>query len=291
MSKVYFTKEISPEALIKLFKAVDKNLPDKIAIKVHSGEKGNQNFIHPDFFKPIADYVKSNTIVECNTAYDGERNYSDKHKKLFDEHEWSKYFDVDLLDEDGYIEIPVENGNILSKNLVGNNLKNYDSLLVLSHFKGHPMGGFGGALKQLSIGCASTEGKCYIHSATKTIDQSNIWSNVAAQSDFCECMADAAKSVVDLFGGNAVYISAAINLSVDCDCCAIAEDPCMADIGIFASADPVALDMACLDAVYASNDPGKDHLIKRIEERLGKHTIDAAAKIGVGSTEYELIEI
>ena len=289
--KVYFTKEISPEALIKLYKAVEKKLPGKIAVKIHTGEHGNQNYIHPDFFKPICDYLNTDTVVECNTAYEGARNYTDKHLKLLEEHEWTKYFNVDILDANGDISLPIEDGNRLEENFIGKNLINYDSLLVLSHFKGHPCGGFGGALKQLSIGCASTKGKCLIHSDGKVSTQDIIWENMCPNSIFCECMADAAKSVVDVFGDKAVYISAMINLSVDCDCCEKAEDPCMKDIGILASTDPVALDKACIDLIWKSDDPGRDHFVKRVEDMKGRHTIEAAERIGIGSTKYELIEI
>ena len=286
MSKVYFTKEITKEAVLKLYEHLGINLEGRVAIKLHSGEPGNQNFIRPDFFKPIIDKV-GGTVVECNTAYDGKRNTSAAHLETLKEHGWSKYFKVDLLDEVGPdFELDIPNGKIIKKNYVGKNIVNYDSMLVLSHFKGHPMGGYGGALKQLSIGVASSYGKAYIHGAG---DPKKIWT--ADHNSFLESMADAAKSVVDYFNGNIIYINVMKNMSVDCDCCAVAEDPCMKDIGILISTDPVAIDKACLDLVYASSDPGKDHLIERIESRNGALTIKASEKLGIGSTQYELIEL
>ena len=285
-AKVYFSRTITPEKVLELYKLLGKELTGNVAIKLHSGEKGNQNFLKPEFWKPIIDEVKG-TVVECNTAYDGERNTTEKHVKLIEEHGWSKYFDFDLLDAEGPdVIIPVPNGKIIKENYVGKNLLKYDSMLVLSHFKGHPMGGFGGALKQLSIGVASSFGKAYIHGAG---EPEKIWT--AEHDLFLESMADAAGSVVDYFKGNAAYINVMMNMSVDCDCCAKAEDPCMKDIGILASLDPIAIDQACLDLVYASDDPGRDHLIERIESRNGVLTVEAAAKLGYGSREYELIEI
>lgn len=290
-SKVYFSPVITPEKVLELYKALERPLPGKVAAKVHSGEEGNQNFLHPEFWKAIIDYVQA-TVVECNTAYDGARNYTDKHLKLLEHHGWSKLFPVDLLDAEGPdLALNVRGGQILKENLVGKNLANYDSLLVLSHFKGHPMGGYGGALKQLSIGCASTAGKCLIHSAGATTDQTKFWDNVAQQDDFLRCMAEAAKSVIDHFDGKAAYLNIMCNLSVDCDCCAVAEDPCMADIGVLASLDPVAIDQACVDLVYASKDPGRDHLVERIETRHGVHTIEVAEALGCGSRDYELITL
>ena len=290
-AKVYFTRKLTPESVVEMFKALEINLPGKVAVKVHSGEEGNQNYLRPEFMKPMVDYVKG-TIVECNTAYDGERNYTDKHKKLLENHGWSKYFDVDLLDAEGPdLELPVEGGKVLKQNYVGKNLANYDSMLVLSHFKGHPMGGYGGALKQLSIGCGSSAGKTWIHSAGKEKEQTKLWDNLPKQDEFLEAMADAASSVVKFFKGNIAFINVMCNMSVDCDCCAVAEDPCMKDIGILASLDPVAIDQACIDLVKKSNDPGKDHLLERINSRHGTHTIDVADEIGVGTKEYDLIEI
>ena len=285
-AKVYFSKTITPEKVLKLYNLLGKELPGKVAIKLHSGEKGNQNFLKPEFWKPIIDEVNG-TVVECNTAYDGERNTTEKHVKLIEEHGWSKYFDFDLMDAEGPdVVLPIPNGKIIKENYVGKNLLKYDSMLVLSHFKGHPMGGFGGALKHLSIGVASSFGKAYIHGAG---EPEKIWT--AEHDLFLESMADAAGSVVDFFEGNAAYINVMMNMSVDCDCCAKAEDPCMADIGILASTDPIAIDQACLDLVYASNDPGRDHLLERIESRNGVLTVEAAAKLGYGSREYELIEV
>ncbi|MGN1358603.1 MAG: DUF362 domain-containing protein [Bacilli bacterium] len=285
-SKVYFTKDLTKESLVKIYQKLGIKLEGNVAIKVHSGEAGNQNFLHPEYFKDIIDSV-GGTVIECNTAYDGERNNTEKHKKLLDNHGWTKYYSVDLLDAEGPDkEVSIPDGKIIKKNYLGKNIDNYDSMLVLSHFKGHPMGGYGGALKQLSIGCASSYGKAYIHGAG---EPEKIWT--ADHDLFLESMADAASSVIKLFNGNIAYINVMCNMSVDCDCCAKAEDPCMKDIGILASTDPVAIDKACVDLVYNSNDPGKEHLIERIESRNGTHTIDAAANLGIGSKEYELIDI
>lgn len=290
-SKVYFSRVITPQRVLELYKALGQPLTGKVCAKVHSGEEGNQNYLHPEFWVPVIHALDA-TVVECNTAYDGARNETAKHLKLLESHGWSKYFTVDLLDAEGPdLVLGVEGGKVLKENRVGKNLKNYDSMVVLSHFKGHPMGGYGGALKQLSIGCASSAGKCLIHSAGATDDQSVVWERHAEQDRFCEAMADAAKSVVDLFGGKVVYLNIMANLSVDCDCCAVAEDPCMADVGVLASLDPVAIDQACLDLVYASDDPGKAHLIERIESRHGVHTIEAAAALGFGSREYKLVDL
>ena len=285
-SRVYFSKTITPEKVLELYKLAGKKLEGKIAIKVHSGEKGNQNFIRPDFWKPVIDFVGGN-VVECNTAYDGMRDTTPKHIELFREHGWSDLYNVDLLDAEGPdMELAVENGIRINKNYVGAHMKDYDGTLVLSHFKGHPMGGFGGAIKQLSIGFASSYGKAYIHGAGKPEEK---WS--ADHDSFLESMADAASTVVKYFNGNAVYVNVMKNLSVDCDCCAVAKDPCMKDIGVLVSLDPIAIDKASLDLVYASKDPGREHLIKRIESRNGAHTLDAALRHGFGSAEYELIEI
>ena len=285
-SKVYFTKDLSSISLVNIYKQLGINLPERVAVKVHSGEAGNQNFLHPEYFKDIINYVNG-TVVECNTAYDGARNTTEKHQKLLRDHEWTKYFDVDLLDAEGPDkEVSIPNGKVIKKNYLGKNIDAYNSMLVLSHFKGHPMGGYGGALKQLSIGCASSYGKAYIHGAG---EPEKIWT--ADHDLFLESMADAASSVVKLFAGKIAYINVMCNMSVDCDCCAKAEDPCMKDIGILASTDPVAIDKACLDLVYNSSDPGKDHLIERIESRNGIHTIDSAYELGIGNKEYELINI
>ena len=286
-SKVYFTKTITSAKVLELYKLLGKELTGNVAIKVHSGEPGNQNFLKPEFWKDVVDYV-GGTIVECNTAYDGQRNDTQRHKAVFKKHGWEDcYGAVDLLDAAGPdLVLPIPNGKVIKENYVGKDLADYDATLVLSHFKGHPMGGFGGALKQLSIGYASAYGKAYIHGAGVPAD---IWT--ANQDDFKRSMADAASSVVEYFKGNAVYINVMKNMSVDCDCCAVAEDPAIADIGMLISLDPVAIDQACLDLVYASKDPGRDHLIERIESRNGVLTVEAAAELGFGSREYELIEV
>lgn len=290
-SKVYFTKEITPENVVKIFEKLQKELPGKVAVKVHSGEAGNQNYLRPEFMKNIIEKVNG-TIVECNTAYEGQRNNTEKHKKLMESHEWTKYFDVDIMDAEGEdLVLDIPNGKVIKENYVGKNIANYDSMLVVSHFKGHPMGGYGGAIKQLSIGCASSVGKSWIHSAGKEKDQTKLWSNLPEQDRFLEAMADAASSVVEYFKGNIAYINIMCNMSVDCDCCSTAEDPCMKDIGILASLDPIAIDQACIDLVKNSNDPGKDHLLERINSRHGTHTIDVATELGFGSKEYELIDI
>ena len=290
-AKVYFTREISPENVVRMYEMLGVKLPGKVAVKVHSGEEGNQNYLHPEFMCPMVEEVDG-TIVECNTAYDGARDTTEKHEKLMAAHGWTDYFDVDIMDADGPdLVFPIESGRVLSENLVGGHLANYSSMLVLSHFKGHPMGGYGGALKQLSIGCASNEGKVNIHTGGATRKQGEFWDKHAEQDDFLEAMAEAAETVVNHFGSNLAYINIACNLSVDCDCCAVAEDPCMADIGIFASLDPVAIDQACIDAVKNSDDPGRDHLLERIDSKHGTKTIDDAARLGYGTKEYELIEV
>ena len=285
-SKVYFSKVITPEKVLELYKILGKTLNGNVAIKVHSGEKGNQNFLKPDFWKPVIDFV-GGTVVECNTAYEGARNTTERHEKLMEEHGWKEYFKVDILDAEGPdLVLDIKNGERIKKNFVGKNIENYDSMLVLSHFKGHPMGGYGGAIKQLSIGVASSYGKGYIHGVG---NPDNFWTS--DHDEFLESMAEAASSVIDYFNGNIVYVNVMKNMSVDCDCCAKAEDPCIADIGILISDDPIAIDQACIDLVYSSSDPGKPNLIERIESRNGIHTIETAAKLGYGSREYELIEI
>ena len=290
-SKVYFIKEITPENIIKIYEAVGKKLEGNVAVKMHSGEKGNQNYLRPEFVQDIVKHVNG-TVVECNTAYEGARNTTEKHRKLIEEHEWTKYFPFDLLDAEGPdMELDIPNGKVLKKNYVGKNLANYNSLLVLSHFKGHAMGGYGGALKQLSIGCASSAGKTLIHTAGVTNDQYQLFDNLPEQDKFLEAMADAASSVVKYFNGNAVYINVMKNISRDCDCNGNASAPCMKDIGILASLDPVAVDQACLDLVYQSTDPGKDKLIERIESLHGVHTVEAASDLGIGSREYEFIPL
>ena len=285
-AKVYFSREITPEKVVTLYRAVGRELPGRVAVKLHSGEQGNQNFLGPDFWRPMIEAVHG-TVVECNTAYEGERNTTEKHRRTMIKHGWSTNFDVDILDaEDPDLELAVPNGRSIQKNFVGKDIANYDSMLVLSHFKGHPMGGFGGALKQLSIGCASSYGKAYIHGAG---EPEKIWT--ADHDSFLDAMADAALSVVEYFRDKTVFINVMKNMSVDCDCCAVAEDPCMADIGILASLDPIAVDQACLDLVYASDDPGRDHLVERIESRNGVRTVESAAALGFGTREYELAEL
>ena len=285
-SKVLFTRTISPEMVLTMYEELGKELTGHIAIKLHSGEEGNQNFLTPEFWAPIIRHLDG-TVVECNTAYEGSRNTTEKHLKTIEKHGWSRYFDVDLLDAEGPdLVLDIPGGKVIQKNYVGKDIANYNGMLVLSHFKGHPMGGYGGALKQLSIGCASSYGKAYIHGAGVPED---IWT--ANHDLFLESMADAASSVHNYFKDNIVYINVMKNMSVDCDCCAVAEDPCMKDIGILISTDPIAIDQACLDLVYASEDPGKEHLIERIESRNSVHTIEAAEALGYGSRDYELIEI
>ena len=265
-AKVYFCREITPENVVKMYDALGIELPGNVAVKVHSGEAGNQNYLRPDFMVPMVKHVDG-TVVECNTAYAGERNSTKKHLKTIREHGWDTVFEkFDLMDAEG-------------------------PMLVLSHFKGHPMGGYGGALKQLSIGCASTAGKAWIHSAGRTTNQVTTWLKLPPQDDFLQSMADAAGAVVNYFGGKMAFINVMANMSVDCDCCAVAEDPCMKDIGILASLDPVAIDRACIDLVEASDDPGKEHFLERVNSRHGTYTIDAAAELGYGTKEYELIEI
>lgn len=290
-AKVYFCKDITPENIIKVYDALGVNLPGKVAVKMHSGEDGNQNYLRPEFVAPMIEHVKG-TVVECNTAYPGARNSTEKHRKLIKKHEWDKYFPFDLMDEEADVALPVAGGKILTENYVGEHLLNYDSLLVLSHFKGHAMGGYGGALKQLSIGCASSRGKTLIHTAGKASEQEVLFDNLPEQDRFLESMADAASSVVAHFGeGKVAFINVMKNISKDCDCDGNASAPCMADIGILASTDPVAVDQACLDLVYNSDDPGREMLISRIENLHGVHTIEAAAELGVGSREYEIVEI
>ena len=290
-AKVYFTSEITPEAVLKMYRALGVELPGKVAVKVHSGEDGNQNFLRPEFMKPVIDAVHG-TVVECNTAYDGARNETPKHIELIKKHGWSQMFPFDLMDAEGPDLVwPVENGKVLDVNYVGKNIANYDSMLVLIHFKGHPMGGYGGALKQLSIGCASSDGKAYIHCGGKHRSQKGLWDHICEQDTFLESMADAASTVTRHFAGKIAYVAVMKNLSVDCDCCAVAEDPCMKDIGILSSLDPVALDRACLDLVEKSTDPGRDHFMERVNSRHGQHTIEAAEALGIGTQEYTLVKV
>lgn len=286
-AKVYFSRKITPEAVAELYDLLGKRLDGKVAVKLHSGEVGNQNFLKPDFWKPIIDKV-GGTVTECNTAYEGQRNTTAKHLKTLKKHGWSEHFDVDLMDAEGPdLVLDIPEGKVIKKNYVGKNLANYSSLLVLSHFKGHPMGGYGGALKQLSIGIASSYGKAYIHGAG---DTKEIWTS--EHDSFLEAMADAALSIIKYFDGNIVYVNVMKNMSVDCDCCAVAEDPCIRDIGILVSDDPVAIDQACIDLVYAAkDDPNQKHFLERVESRNGVHTIEAAAALGAGVPEYELIEV
>lgn len=284
-SKVYVTKEITPEAVLKLYDALGVSLPGNVAVKLHSGEVGNQNFIRPEFWKPMVQKVNG-TIIECNTAYEGARNTTEAHWETMKKHGWTDIAEVDILDAESEMELPIENGKKIHKNFVGSNLQKYDSMLVLTHFKGHPMGGFGGSLKNISIGIASSHGKAYIHGVGV---EENFWTS--DHDSFLESMADAASSIVKYFEGKIAYINVMKNMSVDCDCCAVAEDPKMADIGMLASLDPVALDQACVDLVYQSEDPGKKHLIERMESRNGIHTAEAAAELGIGSRDYELVEI
>lgn len=295
-AKIYFSREITPEKVVELYQKLGITLTGRVAVKLHSGEQGNQNFLRPEFWKPMIDRLHG-TVVECNTAYGdafgGVRDHTPSHRKLMEAHGWSKNFRVDLMDADGPdVRLPVLNGKVLQENYVGKNLLNYDAMLVLAHFKGHPMGGYGGALKQLSIGCASAAGKALIHSGGVSEDNIECWNKHAEQDRFCEAMADAASTVHGHFSGNIAYINVMKNLSVDCDCCAVAEDPCMRDIGILASLDPVAIDQACIDLIYAAkDDPGQAHFLERVESRHGVHTIEAAAELGMGFREYELIEV
>ena len=290
-AKVYFTRDLTPEGVVKMYKALGQELGGNIAIKIHSGEKGNQNYLRPDFMKPMVAYLNG-TVVENNTAYSGKRNTTEKHLKLLKEHGWLDEFKFDLLDEnDDDIVLDIPNGKVIKKDYIGGKTSKYDSMLVLSHFKGHPMGGFGGALKQLSIGCASSRGKAYIHSAGKTDSQFKVWMELPEQDLFLESMADSASAVYNYFKERSgiLFINTMKNMSVDCDCCAEAEDPCLKDIGILSSTDPIAIDQACIDLVLKSDDPGKDHFMERVNSRNGIHTIEAAAELGFGTREYELI--
>jgi len=291
-SKVLFTKDLSSKGLLNIYKALKFNPQDKLAIKLHSGEKGNQNFLTPEYFNELLKELNG-TIVECNTAYPGARNTTEKHLALLHEHGWDKNFKCEILDDKGPdIELEIPNGRIIKKDIVGKGIEHFSSMLVLSHFKGHPMGGYGGALKQLSIGVASSAGKCYIHTAGVTSDTNDVWNHIAKQDDFLTAMAEAAYAVHNCFKGNICYISVLKNLSVDCDCCDAAEDPCMKDIGIMASYDPIALDQACIDMVYAqTDDPGLPHFKERVESRNGLLTIIEAEKLGFGSRNYELENI
>ena len=287
-AKVYFTTEISPESLVKMYDALGVKLPGKVAVKLHSGEHGNQNYLRPEFVRPLIEHVNG-TVVECNTAYPGARDTTEKHVELMKEHGWSQAFAVDIMDADGEIKLDIPDGHQIKEDYVGKNMQNYDSMVVMSHFKGHPMGGFGGALKQLSIGCASSHGKMHIHCGGHEDTQPDMFK--ADQIEFLESMADAASAVAKHFGDSIVYLNAMVNMSVDCDCCEVAEDPCMKDIGILASTDPIAIDQACIDLIWNSDDQGRDHFVERVESRQGRHILEAAADLGFGSREYELINV
>lgn len=289
-AKVYFTRKITSDSLVKIYNSLGIELKGNVAVKLHSGEEGNQNYLKPEFMHDIITRV-SGTVVECNTAYVGARNTTEKHEELMNNHGWSKYYKTDIMDSERNIILDIPNGKVIKENYVGSHLNNYDSMLVISHFKGHPMGGFGGALKQLSIGVASSSGKTYIHTAGKTTDVSKLWENLPEQDKFIEAMADAASSIHNKFKGNIAYINVMKNMSVDCDCCAKAEDPCMKDIGVLASLDPIAIDKACIDLIRNSTDEGRDHLLERIESRHGEHIIESADKLGFGTSIYELINI
>lgn len=288
-SKVYYTNEITPESLIKIYEAMGVTLNGKIAVKISTGEPGGHNFLSPVLIKELVQKLEG-TIVECNTAYPGRRSMSEDHWKAIEEHGFKAIAPCDILDEEGEIPLPVLNGKHLKENFVGAHLKNYDSMLMLSHFKGHAMGGFGGALKNMSIGLASSHGKIWIHSAAKSEKFEDAFTT--DQDSFLESMAEADQSVIYYMGSkNIVYINVANKISIDCDCDSNPHDPEMADIGIFASADPVALDQACVDAIYNSPDTGKASLIERMEKLHGIHTVETAAELGLGSREYELVSI
>ena len=284
--KVYMFKEITPENLVKIYEALGRKAEGRVAVKLSTGEPGGHNFLQPSLIKDLVQTVNG-TIVECNTAYEGRRLRTEDHYRAAEEHGFTAIAPVDIMDAEGDAALPVEGGRHLSEDYVGSHYLNYDFTVVLSHFKGHAMGGFGGALKNISIGIASSTGKCWIHTAGKT--KTDIWKNIAPQDDFLESMAEAAKAVIDHCGDRILYINVANNLSVDCDCDSNPEEPKMGDIGILASLDPVALDRACTDLVRSSDDEGKVHLIERIDSRHGMHTLDHAESLGLGSQEYELV--
>ena len=288
VSKVYMFKEISPENLVKVYEALGREATGKVAVKLSTGEPGGHNFLQPALIKDLVQKVKG-TIVECNTAYGGGRADTENHLKAAKDHGFTAIAPVDIMDAEGEVALPVKGGKHLKEDFVGSHYLNYDFTVVLSHFKGHAMGGFGGAIKNISIGIASSAGKAWIHSAGKT--KGNPWGNLPPQDDFLESMAEAAKAIVDHCGDKILYISVANNLSVDCDCDSSPEDPKMGDIGILASLDPVALDKACTDLVRASEDHGKIHLIERIDSRNGMHTLEYGEKIGLGSQKYELVKL
>ena len=291
MSKVYFSKEISPEALVRSYEALGRDLPGKVAVKISTGESAKSNHLRPELIGQLVQKING-TIVECCTAYGGNRQDIRKHWKAIEERGYKNIADVDIMDEYGDFPIPIKGGFHLEEDIVGSGLKSYDSVLILSHFKGHAMAGMGGAMKNISIGIGSSRGKANIHSAGKMKETGKLWSNIAEQDDFLESMADACKAVIGYVGaGNMLYINVANNLSVDCDCDGNPKKPEMADLGIFASTDPVALDQACYDAVQNADDPGKKALINRMESLHAIHIVEAASELGLGSREYEIIEI
>ena len=286
--KVYMYKEISSENLLKIYDMLGRKAEGRVAVKLSTGEPGNNNYLNPALIKDLVHKVNG-TIIECNTAYGGGRADTESHLKAAADHGFTAIAKVDIMDADGEVSLPVAGGKHLKEDFVGKNYPDYDFTVVLSHFKGHPMGGFGGAIKNISIGIASSAGKAWIHSAGKTKSQTEVWKNLPPQDDFLESMTEAAKAIIDHCGDRILYISVANNLSVDCDCVAKPEDPKMGDIGILASLDPVALDKACVDMVRASEDHGKNHLIERIDSRNGMHTLDYAEQLGMGSRDYELV--
>ena len=288
-SIVYFTKEISPDSLIKIYQKLGKELKGKVGVKISTGEPGGHNYLKPELIGKLVKKLNA-TIIECNTAYPGRRNTTEAHLQAIEEHGFTQIAQVDLMDSESELEIPAY-GRHLKVDIVGGHLKNYDSILNLAHFKGHAMGGFGGVIKNQSIGIASSGGKAYIHTAGATRNPDELWDKLPAQNDFLESMAEAAKAVADYMHGNILYVDVMNNLSVDCDCDSHPEDPCMADIGILASTDPVALDQACIDKIWSSNDPGRDHFIARIERQNGRHILPYAETIGLGSRNYELKDI
>lgn len=302
--KVYFTREITPESLVKIYEALNASLDGKkVAVKISTGEAGNNNYLKPELIKDLVEKVNG-TIVECNTAYEGARNLTDAHLQTAKDHGFTKIADVDIMDADGEIEIPVHGGKHLEVDIIGKNFDNYDAMINLAHFKGHQMGGYGGVLKNQSIGIASSAGKVYIHTAGKSRDLEKFYrcfdtpesmaEMLPPQDDFLEAMAEAAKAVADYYAGQQkpiLYINIMNNLSIDCDCAVEPEAPCMADIGIAASLDPVALDQACIDMIWNSTDPGRDHFVERVEQQNGRHIIETAAELDLGSRDYELVTL
>lgn len=294
MAKVYFTKEVTPEGLIKVYEVLGVELPGKVGVKISTGEAGGNNYLKPELIGALVNKLNG-TIVECNTAYDGQRNTAEDHLKVAEDHGFTKIAPVDILDAEGEFEIPVNGGKHLAVDIVGTHMRDYDSMVNLAHFKGHMMGGFGGVLKNQSIGFASRNGKAYIHGAGTTRDPDYVWQHLPEQMDFLESMAESAKAIQDYYGGpesgKLVYIAVMNNLSIDCDCDSLPEDPCMADIGILSSTDPVALDQACIDKIWASEDRGRDHFIERVERQQGREILPYAEAIGIGSRKYELIDL